>query len=219
METKHPQIERLTDFPDSVNINDGAIVYNNTLLNENVSIGEFSIIGKVDLQKQLASSKVTIGPNVQIGSYCTIYEDVTIDKNCFLDDYTHIGISTTIGEQCKLLYGAKIYKNVSIGNNCIVSGFCCSRSIIKDNSSVFGMLVHRYPNPIWGTKEKSPIIGNNVVVGMNAIIIGGITIGDNSFISAGAIVRKDVPEGTIVLNKSIDYVPLSNWDGRMTKGQ
>lgn len=43
-----------------------------------------------------------------------------------------------------------------------------------------------------------PTIGNNVIIGTGAIIIGPITIGDNVTISAGAIVVNDIPSNCIV---------------------
>ena len=45
---------------------------------------------------------------------------------------------------------------------------------------------------------KSPIIGNNVKICAGAIVVGGITIGDNSIIGAGAIVVDDVPANSVV---------------------
>ncbi|MFP3338962.1 DapH/DapD/GlmU-related protein, partial [Micrococcus sp. SIMBA_131] len=41
-------------------------------------------------------------------------------------------------------------------------------------------------------------IGNNVFIGMNAIILHGVTIGDNCIIAAGSIVTKSFPENSIV---------------------
>ena len=41
-------------------------------------------------------------------------------------------------------------------------------------------------------------IGNNVWIGMNAIVLKGVTIGENSIIAAGAVVTKDVPPNTVV---------------------
>jgi len=43
-----------------------------------------------------------------------------------------------------------------------------------------------------------PIIGDNVIVGANAVIIGDITVGDNVIIGAGAIVVKDVPSNVVI---------------------
>ena len=42
------------------------------------------------------------------------------------------------------------------------------------------------------------VIGNNVWIGGGAIILGGVHIGDNAVIAAGAVVTKDVPAGMLV---------------------
>ncbi|MDD4899970.1 MAG: serine acetyltransferase, partial [Candidatus Omnitrophica bacterium] len=52
-----------------------------------------------------------------------------------------------------------------------------------------------------------PTIGNNVVIGGGAKVLGNITVGDNSYIGANAVVIKDVPANSTVVG-----VP-----GRITK--
>ncbi len=47
-------------------------------------------------------------------------------------------------------------------------------------------------------KGKRPIIGNNVKLGANVIIIGGITIGDNVIVGAGSVVVKDIPANSVI---------------------
>jgi len=50
-----------------------------------------------------------------------------------------------------------------------------------------------------GYKRSAPIIiGNHVWIGMSAIILKGVTIGDGAVIAAGAVVNRDVPAGGIV---------------------
>jgi acetyltransferase-like isoleucine patch superfamily enzyme len=47
--------------------------------------------------------------------------------------------------------------------------------------------------------KTAPVkIGDNVWIGMNAVILKGVTIGDNSIVAAGAVVTKSVPANTIV---------------------
>lgn len=55
--------------------------------------------------------------------------------------------------------------------------------------------------------KRHPTIGNNVVIGTGAKVLGNITIGDNSYIGANAVVIKDVPANSTVVG-----VP-----GRITK--
>jgi serine O-acetyltransferase len=47
--------------------------------------------------------------------------------------------------------------------------------------------------------QRHPIIGNNVIIGAGAIVLGCIRIGDNARIGAGAVVTKDVPPDTTVV--------------------
>lgn len=42
-------------------------------------------------------------------------------------------------------------------------------------------------------------IGDNVIIYSNAVILGGVQVGDNSVIGAGAIVTKNIPDGAIVV--------------------
>jgi len=55
--------------------------------------------------------------------------------------------------------------------------------------------------------KRHPTIGNNVVIGTGAKVLGNITVGDNSYIGANAVVIKDVPPNSTVVG-----VP-----GRITK--
>jgi len=48
------------------------------------------------------------------------------------------------------------------------------------------------------TPEKRPRVGDNVVIGAGAKVLGGINIGDNSVVGANAVVTRDVPPSTVV---------------------
>ena len=49
------------------------------------------------------------------------------------------------------------------------------------------------------TGKRHPTIGNNVVIGAGAKVLGNITIGDNSYIGANAVVLRDVPANSTVV--------------------
>lgn len=47
------------------------------------------------------------------------------------------------------------------------------------------------------------MIGKNVWIGANSVILKGVRIGDNSIIAAGSVVTKDVPNSTIFIQKKL----------------
>ena len=53
-----------------------------------------------------------------------------------------------------------------------------------------------------GGRSEIPIlprIGNNIIIGANATVLGNIIVGDNATIGAGAVVIHDVPENAVVV--------------------
>lgn len=169
----------------------GIYVHENVLIGKNVKIGHCSCIGFGDPN----DGKIIIEDNVTIGAFCVIHFGARIGKNCELDHYCKIGAEALIEEGSKILYGKHIYDEAKIGKNCIIGGHVADRTIIEDNVTYMGEIAHSHRNASldWdGTVEPSPRILKGSVVGVNALIIGGITIGPCAYISAGEIVRSDV---------------------------
>lgn len=94
----------------------------------------------------------------------------------------------------------------SLGENIIfphLSGiFIACWSRIGDNCTIYQQVTIG-SNYLKGTSKSGvPCIGNNVVIGAGAKIIGGVSIGDNVNIGAGCVVVDDVPSNcTVVMNK------------------
>ena len=75
-----------------------------------------------------------------------------------------------------------INRNVIIGKNCRLR-----------NSTTIGIKMGKDGN------YNSPIIGDNVDIGANVIIIGEILVGDNVIIGAGSVVTKNIPNNSVVV--------------------
>lgn len=59
-----------------------------------------------------------------------------------------------------------------------------------------------------GTFSNSPIIENNVDIGSNVVILGPITIGENSIIGAGSVVIKNVEANSIVAGNPAKLIKM-----------
>lgn len=50
-----------------------------------------------------------------------------------------------------------------------------------------------------GNRKGVPVIGDNVVIGLNAMVVGGVRIGNDVFVAPGAFVNFDVPDHSVVV--------------------
>ncbi|WP_319525807.1 hypothetical protein [uncultured Desulfosarcina sp.] len=62
-----------------------------------------------------------------------------------------------------------------------------------------------------GGQGKAAALGNNVMLGAGAKVIGEITIGDNVIVGANAVVTKDVPEDMVVVGNPARILPNSKY--------
>jgi acetyltransferase-like isoleucine patch superfamily enzyme len=54
-------------------------------------------------------------------------------------------------------------------------------------------------NATRGVPEPSPSIGESAFIGLGAVIIGGVVIGDGAYVAAGSVVTKDASPGRLYM--------------------
>ena len=134
-------------------------------------------------------------PNIIVGDY-TIYNDFKNNPKNF--------------ERNNVLYHYPINNDkLVIGKFCSIA--CCAKFIFNSANHTLSSL-STYPFPIffeeweldvknitnaWDNKGDI-VIGNDVWIGYEAVIMAGVTIGDGAIIGTGAVVTKDIPPYTIV---------------------
>jgi acetyltransferase-like isoleucine patch superfamily enzyme len=129
--------------------------------------------------------KVTIGANSRLSKRVSIYGkgQVTIGQNVFLN-------------------GANIgcHDSVTIGDHCLISDCFIADT---DYHNLQPHLRHAPPGP----KVMAPIvIHRNVWIGARATVLKGVTIGENSVVGLGSIVRQSVPENVVVIGNPAQIV-------------
>ncbi|MDW7727564.1 MAG: acyltransferase [Candidatus Methanoperedens sp.] len=125
--------------------------------------------------------KLEIGDNIIIGNYVTIYnisdgEEIKIGSNSHISDYSYLsGVGgLEIGSNVAISSGVRIY---SYSND-----YHDPTNLIKDQ-----------------VKKGKIVIGSNVLIGANVVILPGVKIGNNTVIGAGAVVSKNIPENSIAI--------------------
>lgn len=144
----------------------------------NLSKISFKSIPKVNSSIKLAmkkNTKLIIGKNFRTRNNVSfrIYNEgsVEIGDNCFFNDNCSINVQ----------------QSIKLGNNLI-----CGQNVMFFDHD------HDYKNDINNFIRENIIVGDNVWIGANSIILKGVTIGNNVVIGAGTIVNKDIPDNSLV---------------------
>lgn len=130
--------------------------------------------------------KIILGEKVSLHSYPDGSSFRTALNTYFPDAVLLIGNDCTLN-------GTVIHCNeqITIGNKCMFG----PGTVISDNDShrVTADPVERRQKAV----SRTVVIKDNVWIGMNCIILKGVTIGENSIIAAGSVVTRDVPSYTL----------------------
>jgi len=136
-----------------------------------------------------------IMPNVKLGKSVIIRSGCKIQKSVSIGDYTSINENTqidtncsTIGKYCSISHGVKI----GMGPHPLNYISTSPAIYYKNRGFIHKDIYNEYDD------KGYTIIGNDVLIGANAIILAGIKVGDGAVIGAGSIVTKDIPPYAIV---------------------
>ena len=138
---------------------------------------------------------VITNPNIQVGDY-TVYNDFVHDpkefqQNNVLYHYPINGDKLIIGKFSSIACGAKFLFNSA------------NHTLDSLSTYTFPLFFEEWGLPWDKMKEAwdhkgDIVIGNDVWIGYEAVILAGVTIGDGAVIGSRAVVTKDVPPYTIV---------------------
>jgi serine O-acetyltransferase len=118
-------------------------------------------------------------------------------------------LARLISQISRLLTGIEIHPGAQIGKGFFIDH---GMGVVIGETAIIGDDVLLYQGVTLGGTglekgKRHPTIGNNVVIGAGAKVLGNITVGDSSYVGANAVVIKDVPPNSTVVG-----VP-----GRITK--
>lgn len=105
-----------------------------------------------------------------------------------------------LSQMGRALTGIEIHPGAKIGRRFFIDH---GMGVVIGETTEIGDDVLMYQSVVLGgtsleKKKRHPTIGNKVVIGAGAIVLGAITIGDHARIGAGSVVLKDVPGDTTV---------------------
>ncbi len=154
---------------------------------------------------------ITCGKNVKFEDYSEI-QGLCSDGLVFGD---YVTISRGVMIRPSSYYGGDLGKGLVVGNHSAIGAHSyigCSGKIVIGSNVMFGPKCSVFAeNHVFGdtsktiqsqgVKQKGIIIEDDCWIGSNVIILDGVHIGRGCVIAAGSLITKDVPPGTVLMNK------------------
>lgn len=136
----------------------------------------------------IIDDNVSIGEDSKIWHWVHISSGAIIGENCTLGQNVFIGGNVRIGNNVKIQNNVSVYEEVTLEDDVF-----CGPSMVFTN-------VYNPRSAIPRKNEfKRTYVCKGATLGANCTIVCGVTIGRYSFIGAGAVVNRDVPDYALMV--------------------
>ncbi len=170
---------------------------------------------------------VVLGEGVRIGSHCVI-ANARIEAGAVIHPFTHIdgeklgvsvGAGALVGPFARLRPGAQLGAEVHIGNFVEVKNSSLAKGAKANHLAYLGdadvgervnygagSITANYD----GANKHRTVIGADVHVGSNCVLVAPVTLGAGGTIGGGSTITKDTPAGALSVARG-KQVSISNW--------
>ena len=124
---------------------------------------------------------VSIGPGTRIWHFVHVLPGTKIGSNVSVGQNVMAGPNVTIGDGCKIQNNVSLYEGVTLEADVFCGPSCVFTNVINPRSAVSRK-----------SEFKPTLVKRGATIGANATIVCGVTIGEYSFIGAGAVITRDV---------------------------
>ncbi|MBC7956360.1 MAG: bifunctional UDP-N-acetylglucosamine diphosphorylase/glucosamine-1-phosphate N-acetyltransferase GlmU [Cytophagales bacterium] len=175
--------------------------------------------------------QVNLGSGVRVGANCVI-RNARIADNVVIHPFTHIdggigespqgvsiGAGSSIGPFARLRPGAELAEDVHIGNFVEVKNSTLARGAKANHlaylgDATVGERVNYGAGSITanydGANKHRTVIGNDVHVGSNSVLIAPVTLGEGATIGGGSTISKNVAAGDLAVARG-KQVSIAGW--------
>jgi bifunctional UDP-N-acetylglucosamine pyrophosphorylase/glucosamine-1-phosphate N-acetyltransferase len=167
--------------------------------------------------------RVTLGEGVRIGANCVV-RDADIEAGAVLHPFTHVegarvGPGALIGPFARLRPGADLGAEVHIGNfvevkNSTLAAGAKANHLAYLGDATVGPRVNYGAGSITanydGANKHRTVLGADVHVGSNCVLVAPVTVGDGATVGGGSTVSQDVPAGKLVVARA-RQVLIEGW--------
>lgn len=135
-----------------------------------------------------------VDPGCEIGPGSRVWHFSHIMSGCTIGSKCNLGQNVVVSPECRIGNNVKIQNNVSV-----YTGVELEDNVFCGPSMVFTNVVNPRSHVLRRHEYKRTLVKEGASIGANATVVCGITLGRYSFIGAGAVVTRDVPDYALML--------------------
>ena len=136
----------------------------------------------------IVDSNAEVGKDTKVWHFCHIMGKAKIGERCIFGQNVNVAGGVVIGNNVKVQNNVSIYTGTVIEDDVFLGPSCVLTNVTNPRSQVNRHSLY----------EKT-LFRRGATIGANATIVCGITLGRYSFIAAGAVVAKDVPDYALMV--------------------
>ncbi|WP_411689126.1 UDP-2-acetamido-3-amino-2,3-dideoxy-D-glucuronate N-acetyltransferase [Acinetobacter indicus] len=133
-------------------------------------------------ESAIVDAGAQIGEGSRVWHFVHVCGGAKIGRGVSLGQNVFVGNKVVIGDYCKVQNNVSVYDNVTLEE-----GVFCGPSMVFTNVYNPRSLIERKD------EYRNTLVKKGATLGANCTIVCGVTIGEYSFVGAGAVVNKDVP--------------------------
>jgi len=200
-------IEEGVVLGEGVEIGANVVIYSGTVLGKNVKVAANTVLGQRPTKAKSSTLRISgnlpgleIRDGTIIGVGAVIYVGTVIGQDCFIADGAQVRERCTIGNAVIIGHAATVENDCTIGDRTRIqtAAYITAHSILEEDVFVAPMVTTTNDNYMGRTQERFKKIRGVTArkgsrIGGNAVILPGVTIGQEAMVAAGSVVTKDVP--------------------------
>lgn len=213
-------IEEGVEIKDNVKIGHNVVIHADTIIEEGTMISDGTILGKAPASAKTSTLKLSssleplkIGKEVTIGANAILYRGSTIGNDCFIADLATLREHVQVGHSVIIGRNVAVENHTTIGDKTKIqtNSYITAHTTLESNVFIAPCVTTTNDNFMGRTEERFDFIKGATVkegarVGGASILLPGITVAEETFVAAGAIVTKDTEAKTVV--KGIPAKPV-----------
>ncbi len=194
-----------------VTIGNNVTIYRGSVIGANVIIFDNAVIGRPPLPSKSSTVKVdpdlqpiVIGEGSTIGAGAVLYMGSIFGKEVMIGDQASVREKCTVGERVVIGRGVAVENQVTIGSFTKIqtNAYITAYTILEERVFIAPAVTTTNDNFMGRTEErfkhiKGPTVKRGARVGGASILLPGVTVAEESFVAAGALVTKDTDAGKV----------------------